>query len=170
MSTWLNQIPYHYRIAALLLLAAAVAGLDYRRHGKVATKWREYSFLLFAGLVGAAFGMICDSITSRLSPDYFYYGKGLTAGPDFHKQVLELGAQAGFVAAFFAGACYLFANNPKVGLPQLGYLELMRNIWKPLCTAAGLALGLGIGARLLITPTYQTEWIQFMNPTAHAWF
>jgi len=37
---------------------------------------REYSFLLSAALLAAAYAVVHDQITVTLSPEYFVYGKG----------------------------------------------------------------------------------------------
>jgi len=38
---------------------------------------REYSFLLSAALLAAAYAVVHDQIAVTLSPEYFVYGKGL---------------------------------------------------------------------------------------------
>ncbi|MHC4623798.1 MAG: hypothetical protein ACYS4W_07835 [Planctomycetota bacterium] len=50
-----HEIPYMYRVLALVMLMSAVAAYDYYRNGLKSTKWREYSFIIGAGLIGPWF-------------------------------------------------------------------------------------------------------------------
>jgi hypothetical protein len=170
MDTPLSRIPFLYRLAGLILLAAAIALWDYRKHGPSGTRWREYSFLLAAAMLGGLFGLANDTLTSRLSPEYFIYGKGIVPGPYFHHQVLILGFQAGFGAAFVAAACFLFANNPKPNLPSLPYRKLSVFILQPILAALVLAVILGVTSRWFIRPTFDPRLAQFAGPAAAVWF
>lgn len=79
-----------------------------------------------------------DSVTSRVSPEYFVAGKGVNDGGEFTQSVLLLGAHAGFFAGAVAASCYLFANNPGKGLPTLPYRTLS---WLALIPVASAAIG-----------------------------
>src|SRR2546426_1135896 len=84
------------RCLLLVSLMALVAVVDLLRNRSQATRWREYAFILAFGGAGALVGMAVDSITSSVSRDYFIVGKGVAAGPTFMKEMLSVGACAGF--------------------------------------------------------------------------
>ncbi|MCO5170180.1 MAG: hypothetical protein M9894_27920 [Planctomycetes bacterium] len=140
------DVPFGARLALLLGLMALGAGLDRWRHGPAARRPGEYAFLLVAGAVGAAFGLACDQVTSRLSPDYFVEGKGLAPGPGFGRAVVVLSLQAGFTAGVVLGAALLLANQPRPGRPALPLARLLRRAAWPLGGALALA---PLGALLL---------------------
>jgi hypothetical protein len=123
------------RLALLVLLMAVIAAIDAWRNRAKATRWREYSFLLAAGLLGAAVGVVNDHFTSTLSPEYFLIGKGLSL-EHFRLQVTLLGFQAGFSAGVILGCGYLLANNPRPGRPSLPMRQLFRLALYPLLAAA----------------------------------
>lgn len=109
------------RLAVLVGVMLLVAAIDYARNRARATRWREYSFLLAMGSVGAAAGMAIDLVTSSISPEYFVEGKGLSAGASFRIEVLRLGAQAGFVVGCIGAGALLVANaagKRRSSLPQ----------------------------------------------------
>jgi hypothetical protein len=164
------SLPISSRLAILVLLLALAALADWCVHRSAATRWKEYSFLLAAAFFGALFGLVNDALTSWLSPAYFIYAKGIAAGPHFRQQALTLGFQAGFGAAFIAAACYLFANNPKPGLPSLPYRQLSAFILRPLLAALILALVLGITSRWFIPPTVDSPLASVIGPAAAVWF
>src|SRR5579862_7453166 len=56
---------------------AVLAILDVQRNGRKARRWREYLFLLCTAAAGSAYGAVNDLLTSSISWEYFYYGKGL---------------------------------------------------------------------------------------------
>src|SRR5436190_9095757 len=74
---WRSNYWLAARIAAGVLVFAALAIWDWRRHGAAATRWREYCFLLITIVAAMIYGIINDQITSRISWEYFYYGKEL---------------------------------------------------------------------------------------------
>jgi len=110
------DIPVYIRISFLIHLFFFVAIVEYLIFRKKATRWKEYSFLLFSGIVGALVGMINDSITLNISPDYFVIGKGIIRDHDFYKNVLLLGSTAGFASGAFSSS----------------YMILIRNMIKPI--------------------------------------
>jgi hypothetical protein len=123
------------RIGLATIIFVLLAAVDLRRHGHRATRWREYLFLVTAAAVAMAYGAANDPITSRISWEYFYYGKELkrTLGPMIPPDPLALaweaakvGMKAAWSAGLVAAAALLIANNPKPGLPQLSYRRLLR--------------------------------------------
>ena len=131
----MTHIPYSARILVLLGVLGLVAGIDLRRNRDRAQKWREYLFLLFAAAVGGLFGVGTDSVTVRISPEYFEIGKEIPAGDGFLGRVLALGFQAGFFAGAVIGMALLIANNPRPGRPPLPYARLRRLVPIPLMAA-----------------------------------
>ena len=67
------------RIGLGVLIFTCMALVDWHRNGPRATRWREYLFLLASVLIALLYGVINDQLTSRLSWEYFYYGKDLAA-------------------------------------------------------------------------------------------
>src|SRR4051794_15810247 len=65
------------RIGIGVAIFAVLATVDLVRHGRAATRWREYSFLLVAVAAAMLYGIANDAIASGISWEYFYYGKGL---------------------------------------------------------------------------------------------
>ena len=51
--------------------------MDLVNKGRNATRWREYGFLALCVAVAIVYGIVNDQITSRISWEYFYYGKDL---------------------------------------------------------------------------------------------
>lgn len=123
-------------LGVLVLLMALAAGIDWRRRGAAATRWREYGFLLIGGLLGAAVGVFNDQITCTISPEYFVYGKEIPAGEGFRLRVAWLGFMAGFSPGAIIAGVYLLANNPKPGRTPLRYRRLLRFVACPLLAAA----------------------------------
>ena len=134
------HIPYSVRILVLLGVLGGVAGIDLWRNGGRAGKWREYLFLLFAAATGGIFGVGVDTVTVRISPDYFEVGKGVAAGDSFLGDVLALGFQAGFFAGAVIGMVLLITNNPRTDRTPLSYPRLLRLVPLPLITALLLAV------------------------------
>jgi hypothetical protein len=80
------------------------------------------------------YGMGNDQITSRISWEYFYYGKGLHAVlgsglpldlPGLHWEATKVGMKATWSAGLIAGVCILLANNPWRKRAQLPYRKLL---------------------------------------------
>jgi len=65
------------RIAMGVAVLAWLAIVDLRRHGRAATRWREYFVLAACAAAAMIYGAINDQITSSISWEYFYYGKEL---------------------------------------------------------------------------------------------
>jgi hypothetical protein len=129
----------YWRLGVLAMLMSIVAGIDWRRNGAAATKWREYAFLLAAGLLGGLIGIANDLITSTISPDYFVIGKGIPADGYFRLHVVSLGFQAGLMMGMLVGGIYLIANNPKPNRRSLPLVQLFRFALPPILTAIALA-------------------------------
>jgi hypothetical protein len=108
-----------------------VAWIDWRRRAAQATKWREYSFLLVAGLLGIAI----DQITATISPDYFVLRKGITADDRFRLSIAALGFQAGLLMGMVVGGIYLIANNPRPDRRSLPAAQLFRVALFPIFAA-----------------------------------
>lgn len=128
-------VPYWCRIVLLLILMAAIAAIDRLRNRQQATKWKEYGFVVLAGVVGAAFGLVNDLITSSISPEYFVFGKGLAAGAGLTIRAGILGMKAGFSAGAVAGAVCLYASTRNRSRPPLAYRKLLGLLWRPVVLA-----------------------------------
>ena len=163
------NVPFEVRLCALLLLLAAVALWDYRRRGDAATKWREYGFLVVAAILGGAIGVGADSLTSRLSPEYFVRFKGIEPGDGFYGRVLALGFHAGFLAGAVAGMCVLLANNPKPTYPPLTYGQLFRSLWRPVAAAIACAALYGVALAPVVPTTAFDEFTSGLSLSAEAW-
>lgn len=143
----LDIIPYWYRVAFLLAVMSLVASVDWRRNRQNATKWKEYAFVIVAGVVGMAFGFFNDLLTSSLSPEYFVLGKGLPGGEGLTLRAGFLGMKAGFSAGAIAGAICLYAATRKSSCPPLAYHKLLGFLWRPIVLAVITAFVLVLGFR-----------------------
>ncbi|HLU49574.1 MAG TPA: hypothetical protein VK116_15860 [Planctomycetota bacterium] len=134
------------RVGLLVVLALVVAFLSRRLEGGSATPLREYAFLFSAGIAGAIFGALNDSVTSRISPDYFELGKGI-AREDLPVGAIILGAQAGFAAGAVGGAILLVARTIGRRAPPFPIGRLVPFIlWILVAALAGeLVLGSALG-------------------------
>lgn len=124
-----------WRLLILVLLMAVVAWFDWRRRGPEATRWREYVFLLLAGLIGGIIGIANDHVTATISPEYFFIGKGIALGDGFRLHVTELGFHAGLLAGVVIGGAFLMANNSKPNRPSLPAKKLVRFALYPILGA-----------------------------------
>ena len=122
-----------FRILLGVAIFAALAAADLLRNGRRATRWREYAFLILCVAVAMLYGIVNDQITSRISWEYFYYGKELAPilGPEtppnsasLSLQAARIGAAATWWAGLVIGAAMLIANNPSPRYPQLSYARL----------------------------------------------
>src|SRR4051812_7221483 len=76
--TWFkSEASLPVRIALGAAIFGVFAAVDLYRRGRAATRWREYAFLLAVVAIAMAYGVINDQVTSRISWEYFFYGKGL---------------------------------------------------------------------------------------------
>jgi membrane associated rhomboid family serine protease len=122
------------RITVGVIILGILAILDWKKNGPNATRWREYRFLLITVIVAMVYGVINDQITSRISWEYFYYGKGLaetlptspTPHPRLSWEAAKIGMQATWSAGLLIGVAILIANNPRGGLPQLPQRDLLK--------------------------------------------
>src|SRR5271170_2430723 len=137
------------RIIAGCCIFTALAIADLARHGRSATRWREYAVL--AAAVGAAmlYGVVNDQITSAISWEYFYYGKELdkVLGPatppqawGLHWEAAKVGLKATWSAGLIFGVVLLLSNNPFRNLPRLRNRELLGMLPIIVITAAGLGI------------------------------
>jgi hypothetical protein len=141
------------RVGIGVLIFLSLAGLDLQRHGKSATRWKEYLFLLCAAGMALAYGLINDQITASISWEYFYYGKGLDAvlGPaippharPFRLEVAKIALKSAWSAGLILGVALLIANNPRQDRPQLPYRTLMKLMLKLLIWPVSMAAVLGL--------------------------
>jgi fructose-specific phosphotransferase system IIC component len=129
----MQNIPYQYRLLILFLLMGLAVGVDYWRHPTRPTKLREYRFLIVAGLIGAAFGIVNDQITCTLSPAYFYYFKDIPYNSSFRWQVSRVGFEAGFFAGFLTYGTFLLVNQRRK-IP-FSYSQLLKMALYPIAWA-----------------------------------
>jgi hypothetical protein len=136
-----ESFPFWDRAACLAGLMILGAGVDLWRHGRAATRHKEYAFICLTGLIGCLAGTINDLITSTISPDYFTAGKGLPGGEDFKRQVAMFGLRQGLSAGVIAGAVCLYVSRRKSKFPPLTYGSLLGLLWMPMaCGLAGALL------------------------------
>lgn len=143
----IETVPYGCRIALLLLVMSLVAAIDWLWNRRNATKWKEYGFVVFSGIVGTVFGFLNDLITSSISPEYFIFGKGLDPGEGLPLRAVFLGMQAGFSAGAIAGAICLYASTRNDGRPPLAYRRLLGFLWRPVALAPATAIVLAFFRR-----------------------
>jgi hypothetical protein len=125
------------RILAGVGVLAILASMDLFKHGRRATRWREYAFLLLCVAVAMLYGIANDQITARISWEYFYYGKDLAPiiGPntppnpsELRWQAARIGAAATWWAGLVIGAAMLIANNPSPRRRRLTYPRLIARL------------------------------------------
>lgn len=141
------------RIAIGAAIFAVLATVDLVRHGKKATRWREYLFLIAGAALACGYGIINDLITSRISWEYFYYGKGLAdvlgsrIPPDSRAlalAVVKVGIEATWTAGLIVSVALLIANNPRPNRPRLPYRTLLGQFGFIAIIAVGCSIILGI--------------------------
>lgn len=160
----LYDVPFPYRLLALLAFLGAVSAWDLRRKGADATRWRESLVLLLAGVLGAAFGLLNDQVTVSISPEYFSLGKGLSPGAGLRLRAGLLGLEAGFAAGVVAACVLLYANNPRPGRPSLPPGRLLRLAWQPAVLAAACGAGLGAAASIFRPVGLLGEFRELLEP------
>jgi hypothetical protein len=143
----LQRYPFWDRAAFLGGLMVVAAAFDLWRYGKAATRYKEYSFIWFTGLLGGIVGGIADLATSSISPDYFTLGKGLSGGEGFLLRAVMFGIREGISAGVIAGAISVYVSRKKSRFGPLGFGELLGLLWMPAAcaVAGGLALPLVAG-------------------------
>ena len=134
------------RVLLLLGLMALMAAIDRYRHGRQATRFQEYGFILLAGLIGAMVGGFNDAFTCGISPEYFTLGKGLETQESLRWGAAVLGVKTGFSAGIIAGAACLFACGRGADAPASKLL--LKRLWWPVAGAfaTGFVLAL-VGGR-----------------------
>jgi hypothetical protein len=125
--------PLWVRLTIGLSFFFLLGTVDLLRHGRAATRWREYAFLLLTTLLLCLYGMLNDQVTVTISPEYFAYGKGLAdkLGRQFDRgplrwrwEAAKVGAAATWGGGLIMGVVLLLANNPSKQLPRLRYRQL----------------------------------------------
>jgi hypothetical protein len=147
----LHYLDLKFRLICGMAIFLAFAIVDLVQYGKHATRWREYLFLLACVVLAMAYGVANDQVSSRISWEYFYYGKelwpilGPATPPDsaaLHWQAARIGAEATWSAGLTAGAAILFTNSlrKKSGgvLPYRTLLRILLGI-VPFCVVTGIA-------------------------------
>jgi hypothetical protein len=141
------------RVAVGVGILLVLAIVDLKRNGRAATRWREYAFLLICVAIAIGYGIANDQITSRISWEYFYYGKELAPilGPQIppkmtslHWQAVRIGAEATWAAGLIAGAAMLLANNPRPDRPRLSLREMAGFLPSFFAIAAGMGVVFGV--------------------------
>jgi len=140
------------RIAVGVAIFATLAIVDFHRQGRAATRWREYLFLLAAVVVALLYGVVNDQLTSRISWEYYYYGKGLEQAlgdrtpPDagrLHWEAVKVGLKATWSVGLLIGVACLLANNPRPDRRRLSNAQLLARMPLVSLSAATCALVLG---------------------------
>jgi len=126
----LDSIPFIWRVILLLALMIIVGGIDRVKNGSKATRIQEYGFILAAGVLGTLVAVGCDLFTSKLSPEYFTLGKGLSS-EGLQRQVITFGSKTGFSGGVIAGAVLLFSCGQHRPVWKTLYLRL----WLPIVAA-----------------------------------
>jgi hypothetical protein len=141
------------RVCIGLAIFAALAIVDLRAHGRNATRWREYAFLLLCVVAAVGYGALNDQITSRISWEYFYYAKELSKelGPEvppdpaaLRRAAAIVGAKAAWSAGLLIGVALLIANNPRQDRPRLSYRTLVGLLATILACAAACGAVFGV--------------------------
>jgi hypothetical protein len=126
----LDNIPFYWRVIALLGLMAIVGTIDRMRYGSKATRFQEYGFIVLTGLMGCGVALCCDWLTSTLSPEYFIIGKGLPED-NYTQNVCLFASKTGFSGGIIAGAVVIFA----LGKRRPAWTTLLQRLWVPVACA-----------------------------------
>jgi hypothetical protein len=134
------------RILVGSAIFAWLAIADLRRNGAAATRWREYTVLLAAVMVGLLYGAINDQVTVTISPEYFLRGKELDlvigehpTMPQLRREAAKVGLKATWSAGLIFGVVLLLANNPHRSLPRLRNRQLL--VWLPVIVLFAAGFG-----------------------------
>jgi hypothetical protein len=123
------------RIGAGVLIFVTLAILDARRHGRAATRWREYLFLMTCVICAMIYGIANDFVTSTISWEYFCFAKEQYPTPitqlppvprELYPAAAVVGMKATWTMGLLIGAVLLIANNPRRERPRLAYATLMQ--------------------------------------------
>jgi multisubunit Na+/H+ antiporter MnhB subunit len=140
------------RVAIGVAIFLILALVDIRRNRSRATRWREYTFLLAVIAMAMLYGALNDLITSRISYEYFLFGKslaqtlGYTIPPDpaaLARGAVMIGIKATWSVGLIIGVAMLIANNPSKKLGQLPYRRLINYAGYVLLCSAVCAVMLG---------------------------
>jgi hypothetical protein len=118
------DIPYSWRVGWLLFFMLVVAHYDWRVHGAKAKRWREYLFILSAGVIGILFIAAVDAVGATISHDYYIYMRDIPDDAPFRYSVLIKSIKSGLPAGLVVGCVYMAANNPRPTLDGLPYRRL----------------------------------------------
>jgi hypothetical protein len=136
----MERFPFSYRAGLLAVLMGIGAVLDLWRHGRAATRYKEYAFIWLTGFLGCLAGGITDLLTSSISPYYFMLGKGLLGGEGFNLRVAMFGVREGMSAGVIAGAICVYVSRRKSKYPPLGFGKLLGLLWIPIVWAVAGSL------------------------------
>ncbi len=146
------------RIAIGLSIFAMLAILDLKQNRRHATRWREYAFLFLCVVFAIVYGIANDLITSRISIEYFLFGKAVAervsaevaANPEMHRgtldlQAMRIGMLATWSAGLIAGAAMLVTNTlgarPRLRMRAMLWLIPVIGLTAIAFAAIGGALG-----------------------------
>jgi hypothetical protein len=137
-----------------------LAAADFRRHGRSATRWREYAVLLAAVAAALVYGAVNDQVTVTISPEYFIFGKEIYKTIGEHPPMRQLrweaakvGLKATWTVGLIFGVLLLIANNPYGPLPRLPNRQLLWYLPVILLTALTCgAMGGWLGYHGYLTP------------------
>jgi len=137
------------RLAGGAAIFAALAAVDLLRHGRRATRWKEYVFLLAFTAGTVAYAVANDMVTVTISPEYFLAHEQLPPDtPDLRWVAVGMGARGAWWVGLIAGVALLMANNPSRRWPRLPWRRMYTKIAYPLTASllASAAAGLPVAA------------------------
>jgi hypothetical protein len=120
-------------------------GIDLLRHGRQATRWKEYVFLVVAMGVMVLYAVLNDMVTVRVSPAYFDWHLSMMAGTFAADKSLAIGVavRGSWWGGLVLAAALLIANNPSKTLPRLPGTRMYTKLLYPFLLAAAGAIALG---------------------------
>ncbi len=147
--TWWD-VPFGYRALLAVAFLGLVSGIELWIRPTRATRWRASLLLIGAGAGGAALGLAIDSVTARISRDYFTVGKELGESEELWWRIGLLGIEAGSCAGVVVGCVYLWANYSQPPRPPLLTMALVRELRHPILGAVVCGLVAGLSAWLVL--------------------